>query len=165
MAANSYLHGTYIPLMPVRPDRQRCADQRQPCPVCPALPACGAFRGYGRPHLSDRHPDPERPGRSTRAGHGRSPALRLHHAREARRLGDPRKPLKQSAIDDTCLGINHPGTSAYQGCQTGLSTRASAVERLLDELTETSARHSITQIQGWARRWNGGPQTLREART
>jgi hypothetical protein len=83
---------------------------------------------------------------------------RLHHTREARRLGDLRKPLKQPAIDDTCLGINHPGTGTYQGCQTGLCTRASAVERLLDGLTGTSARHSITQIQVWARRGNGGPK-------
>lgn len=46
-------------------------------------------------------------------------------------------------------------TRAARLSQTDLCTRASAVERLLDEFTGTSARYSITQIQGWACRGNG----------
>jgi hypothetical protein len=38
-----------------------------------------------------------------------------------------------------------------------LCVRASVVERLLDELTGTSAWYSVTQIQSWARRGNGEP--------
>jgi hypothetical protein len=89
--------------------------------------------------------------------HGRSPALRLHQAREARRLGGSEE---TPTIDDT-FGINHLRTGTHQGCQTGLCTRASAVERLLDGFTGTSARHSITQIQGWARWENGEPHPQR----
>ena len=124
--------------------------------------ACGALRGYGRPHVFRRPP------RSREAGSGIQgcatmslTALGLIILTQCRRrcIRENPRVRRENEIDDAYFGINYPGTGAYWGCKTCHCTRARLVERLLDKSLGPLAVTPVTQIQGLGSRGaRGGPR-------